>query len=252
LDEGDRFRTQVRQGLATEGIYQPTGGLFGNLAPAVHEYLESLGVDIRLNCTLELSTSQTIKAGFAAVGVQSPLEKAVFAAPAQSVLAGIRPDMMARLAPGQATRVLGVVDLDEPSISPSMTQTLVLDENAPDLARISFAPGLTEAERSASRVPLVLEFSVRGRWNNDERPLRDQATNALARLGSNVRWRGAVTLGSSYSPPDDWVREATAGVEDWQRSEFPGLRIEPHFGPINMAKAWLQAAAVCETADLRP
>lgn len=236
-DEGDIIRTCLRRGDFSEYIFIPRSGLFSDFGSNMHSYLESLGIKVIPGHSLSFENQQAFSESLNQMGEKKPFEDMFFCAPAQAVLGVIDPPKLAELLPTVATRVLGLADLDGSRIGSEMTQTLVLDPAAPDLARISFASADPGNNRSTC-VSLLLEFVVQGVWNGEDESLRAQAETLLAKLGTNVRWRGSVALTKTYSPTGRWLREATTTVEEWRQSEFPTLRMRAVFGPINMAKSW--------------
>lgn len=239
-DEGDAFRTRVRRGELAEHVLVPEGGLFSDIAPRMVQFLASLGVGVHTGVSLRFDSRRGHIESLDQIGPIGRDAGIIFCAPAQSLLAGIDPEKLKELAPTVATRVLALVDLEECRIPREVTQILVLDRRAPDLARISGVPREADAAAGDPRA-LVLEFAVQGQWNGDDTELRSQVQKALSALGAKLNWRGSTEIGKAYGPTASWLNEASDIVEQWRQHNFSELRLKTHFGPINMAKAWSSA-----------
>jgi hypothetical protein len=253
-DEGDRFRTLVRQKINNEYILQPCSGFFSDLIPLCKDYLLSLNVHLLMNFTADLTSMELLHRSVNhALSDQSQdleISSVVFCAASESILSQIKIDQLRALNKSKSYRLIAVVLAHDLIIPPDVTQVLVNSSVAPDLARISFCPPQRIKPKSDAFY-LALEFLTppSSSWTEDD--LFHQAREIFKPLASRIDWLGCKELGVRYVPTQDWIAQSNQLVQEHCSSNLKGLIHIPHFGPINMAKAATHADRICSMIRLQ-
>ena len=241
-DEGVKYRNSVRAGKIDDHFYQPIDRLFSSLAADIEVYLKRIGIHLHLNCNLDLKNP--IQSLHPLIHTDA-ISKLIFAAPCQSLLSYSKPSLLKELSTTEFTRVVCVGEVWNSFIPLDMTQTLVLSALAPNLTRISNLPKSTGGNIASRKY--LFEFQVPGKWNLSSDFLDSQLRNLFEHMNSDIVVYEFIALGSGFKPPSGWYTSARNSVYQWINSQNMKYRIDPYFGPINMAKAWLMSESLVNT-----
>jgi len=235
-DEGSKYRSQVRSGDIQEFIYQPSNGLFSSLAKDLENYIKDMGIELHLNINIDL---QSPIESLHQIFNTDRISKLIFAAPCQALLTYSNPSLLKELGSSQFTRVICIGESSDSFIPQEMTQTLILSSIAPDLARISNISSFDFNGIDPKRY--LFEFQVSGRWDYDDTYLRFQAKTLFRHMNSDLAIHHFSSIGSGFIPSLEWYEIAKNSVNQWISQNKLSYNIEPYFGPINMAKAWMMS-----------
>lgn len=247
-DEGSIFRYKVRNQLINEFLYTPKDGLFSELILGMTKLLEQKSIKLHLSTKVFLDSQNSVDKQLVKLGIKKEsdiIPKIIFTAPSTSLLNLSERALIEEAFSTRFTRIIALVEVDNCVLDSDMTQLLVLNNKAPDLARISFVAPQLKTKDSQKKL-LLCEFLKKGSWEEDQDDLFNQSQIIISKFARIKRWRGSKNLGLGFRPISSWYKRAENSVNKYVAENIPFLEIKPYFGPMNMAKASILSDQFCQ------
>lgn len=242
IDEGAKFRTNVRAGRIKAKYAWPESMLFSDIQKPFIDSLQSLGVKMYFNSKVFFN-----KAGVTILKESTDkIEKldlksddiVFYCLSPIALLKNLSQELLNNLLKTSRLLIICVVRVKSSKEAKNFVEMLCANKNFFELSRISKTNYKNKIQNEEN---LQLEIFLEENWNKDllKKKIRKFFDEVMRKHGYNlIEIIDLKETRKVFFPSKEDLVEAVRSINSWSK-KFPTFKVLDAFGPINMSKTWI-------------